>query len=115
MARVHAKPLHQIVDRLLAPFDDLQETGAVEEEQAADSVERVEVPRRLVDRGQILVGEVETGPARVGQGLQTQGLFSSRPGGMKDAADQPSDRPEFPPFRIGPMGKAALGEYRPMP
>ena len=55
MARVHAQPLDQIVDRVLRALDDLKEAGAVEEEQPGDAVERVEVPRRLVDRRQILV------------------------------------------------------------
>ena len=73
MAGVHPQPLDEIVDRLLGALDDLQESGTVEEEQPGNAVERVQMPRRLVDRRQILVAEVEAGPARVGQGLQMQG------------------------------------------
>jgi hypothetical protein len=61
VAPIHAQALDQAVDRGLAALDDLEETGAVEQQQAGDSVERVKMSCRLVDVAQLVLPEVEAG------------------------------------------------------
>jgi hypothetical protein len=55
----------QVIDPFLRALDDLQETRAIEGEQACDPIERIELPRGSVDLMKVLVGQVEASTARI--------------------------------------------------
>lgn len=78
---IAAEAIHQIVDRLRRPLDPLQEMSAVEQQQAGNPVDTVEVASRAVNGNQLILVEIERREAGVGQTLILQVEYLPDPKG----------------------------------